>query len=235
MHSPLSFAPTTTAIYPSGASSLLLDISLFPFSCSEHHCLHEASSLYHNDLSLPSLSQCYSFPIAVVLFLSCEDKPKRYLLLPSSLSAATPHTDSSTSATTFTTMRSYFSTRVAIVIASSASLILPFFFAIVIAISQPSEKVAIQPPLLSLSPYVTTMHNNVATATPPHPLAPPPPRTLLVANTLLVAIPVSTLLLPKTTLPASPSSNAPFAITHSRYDIILVGSTSCYSSDSCSQ
>ncbi|RWW40310.1 hypothetical protein BHE74_00054280, partial [Ensete ventricosum] len=81
MHSPLSFAPTTAAIYPSGASSLLLAISLFPFSCSEHHCLHEASSLYHNDLSLPSLSQCYSFPIAVVLFLSCEDKPKRYLLV----------------------------------------------------------------------------------------------------------------------------------------------------------
>ncbi|RWW13469.1 hypothetical protein GW17_00022810, partial [Ensete ventricosum] len=32
--------------------------------CSEHYCMHDASSLYHNDLSLPSLSQRCSFHVA---------------------------------------------------------------------------------------------------------------------------------------------------------------------------
>ncbi|RWW58644.1 hypothetical protein BHE74_00034472 [Ensete ventricosum] len=50
-------------------------ISLFPFSRSEHRCLHDAANLYRNNLSLPSLSQRCSFPVAVVLFLSCEDNP----------------------------------------------------------------------------------------------------------------------------------------------------------------
>ncbi|RZS12148.1 hypothetical protein BHM03_00043550, partial [Ensete ventricosum] len=49
--------------------------SLFPFSRSEHRCLHDAASLYRNKLSLPSLSQRYSFPVVVALFLSYEDNP----------------------------------------------------------------------------------------------------------------------------------------------------------------
>ncbi|RWW40446.1 hypothetical protein BHE74_00054142 [Ensete ventricosum] len=49
--------------------------SLFPFSRSEHRCLHDAASLYRNNLSLPSLSQRCSFPVVVAFFLSYEDNP----------------------------------------------------------------------------------------------------------------------------------------------------------------
>ncbi|RWW66926.1 hypothetical protein BHE74_00025673 [Ensete ventricosum] len=37
-------------------------ISLFPFSRSEHCCLHDAASLYRSNLSLPSLSQRHHLP-----------------------------------------------------------------------------------------------------------------------------------------------------------------------------
>ncbi|RRT64052.1 hypothetical protein B296_00004293, partial [Ensete ventricosum] len=44
-------------------------IFLFPFSHSKHCCMHDATNLYRNDLSLSSLSQHCSF-VTIVLFLS---------------------------------------------------------------------------------------------------------------------------------------------------------------------
>ncbi|RWV93390.1 hypothetical protein GW17_00044152 [Ensete ventricosum] len=49
--------------------------SLFPFSHNEHRYLCDAANLDRNDLSLPSLFQCSSSLVVVVLYLSRKNSP----------------------------------------------------------------------------------------------------------------------------------------------------------------